>query len=51
MSSKSVRTRFGGSPSLEMLVVLVIIRLLAALVGPRLFSKVDQSKVTAAATR
>ncbi len=33
---------------LEMLVVLVIIGLLAGLVGPRLFSKVDQSKVTTA---
>jgi general secretion pathway protein G len=31
-----------------MLVVLVIIGLLAGLVGPRLFSKVDQSKVTTA---
>jgi general secretion pathway protein G len=34
-----------------MLVVLVIIGLLAGLVGPRLFSKVDQSKVTAALTQ
>lgn len=31
-----------------MLVVLMIIGLIAGLVGPRLFSKVDQSKVTAA---
>lgn len=31
--------------------VLVIIGLLAALVGPRLFSKVDQSKVTTAQTQ
>ena len=34
-----------------MLVVLVIIGLLAGLVGPRLFSKVDQSKVTTAQTQ
>jgi general secretion pathway protein G len=37
-----------GFTLLEMLVVLVIIGLLAGLVGPRLFSKVDQSKVAAA---
>ncbi len=40
-----------GFTLLEMLVVLVIIGLLAGLVGPRLFSKVDQSKVTAATTQ
>jgi len=34
-----------------MLVVLVIIGLLAGLVGPRLFSKIDQSKVTTASTQ
>lgn len=34
-----------------MLVVLMIIGLLAGLVGPRLFSKVDQSKVTTAQTQ
>lgn len=37
-----------GFTLLEMLVVLVIIGLLAGLVGPRLFSKIDQSKVTTA---
>ena len=37
-----------GFTLLEMLVVLVIIGLVAGLVGPRLFSKVDQSKVAAA---
>lgn len=38
----------GGFTLLEMLVVLVIIGLIAGLVGPRLFSKVDSSKVQAA---
>ena len=40
-----------GFTLLEMLVVLVIIGLLAGLVGPRLFSKVDQSKVVTAQTQ
>lgn len=40
-----------GFTLLEMLVVLVIIGLLAGLVGPRLFSKVDQSRVAAAQTQ
>lgn len=40
-----------GFTLLEMLVVLVIVGLLAGLVGPRLFSKVDQSKVTTAQTQ
>lgn len=44
-------TKVHGFTLLEMLVVLVIIGLLAGLVGPRLFSKVDQSKVTAATTQ
>ncbi len=38
----------GGFTLLEMLVVLVIIGLLASLVGPRLFTKVDASKVQTA---
>lgn len=40
-----------GFTLLEMLVVLVIIGLLAGLVGPRLFGKVDQSKITTAQTQ
>lgn len=38
----------GGFTLLEMLVVLVIIGLLAGLIGPRLFGKVDASKVKTA---
>ncbi len=44
----TARTIQAGFTLLEMLVVLVIIGLLAGLVGPRLFSKVDESKVKAA---
>lgn len=40
-----------GFTLLEMLVVLVIIGLLAGLVGPRLFGKVDASKVKTAQTQ
>lgn len=43
--------REGGFTLLEMLVVLVIIGLLASLVGPRLFTKVDSSKVQTAQTQ
>lgn len=45
------RIRRSGFTLLEMLVVLVIIGLLASLVGPRLFTKVDASKVLTAQTQ
>ncbi len=45
------RPTVNGFTLLEMLVVLVIVGLLVGLVGPRLFSKVDQSKVTTARTQ
>lgn len=41
----------GGFTLIEMLVVLVIIGLLAGLVGPKLFTKVDSSKVQTAQTQ
>lgn len=40
-----------GFTLLEMLVVLVIIGLLAGLVGPRLFTKVDSAKIQSAQTQ
>ncbi|WP_025917393.1 type II secretion system major pseudopilin GspG [Herminiimonas sp. CN] len=43
--------RHSGFTLIEMLVVLVIIGLLAGLVGPKLFSKVDSSKVQTAQTQ
>lgn len=43
--------RNAGFSLLEMLVVLVIIGLVASLVGPRLFSRVDSSKVQVAETQ
>ena len=47
----AVRKRSQGFTLLEMLVVLVIIGLLAGLVGPKLFTKVDASKVQTAQTQ
>jgi general secretion pathway protein G len=47
-NSHSCRRIRRGFSLLEMLVVLVIIGLIAGLVGPRLFSKVDSSKVQTA---
>ena len=43
--------RSAGFTLLEMLVVMVIIGLLAGLVGPRMFGKVDSSKVQTAQTQ
>lgn len=43
--------KFKGFTLLEMLVVLVILGLLMGLVGPRLFGKVDSSKVKTAQTQ
>lgn len=44
-SLRSFRSISAGFTLLEMLVVMVLIGLLAGLVGPRLFGKVDTSKV------
>jgi general secretion pathway protein G len=46
--ASTCRATSQGFTLLEMLVVLVIIGLVAGLVGPRLFSKVDSSKVQTA---
>ncbi len=45
------RSNQGGFTLIELLVVMVIIGLLAALVGPRLFKNVGKSKITAAKTQ
>lgn len=45
------RARVSGFTLLEMLVVLMIVGLLAGLVGPKLFTRVDSSKVQTAQTQ
>ncbi len=45
------RTSNSGFTLIEILVVLVIIGLLASLIGPRLFTKVDSAKVQTAQTQ
>jgi general secretion pathway protein G len=45
------RQAYAGFTLIEVLVVLVILGLLAGLVGPRLFGKVDESKVKTAETQ
>ena len=51
MRDRSGKRVVMGFTLLEMLVVLVIIGMLVGLVGPRLFSKVDSSKVQTAETQ
>ena len=51
MKSAKILSSQRGFTLLEMLVVLVIIGLLAGLVGPKLFSKVDSSKIQTAQTQ
>lgn len=48
---RATRQAARGFTLLEMLVVMVIIGLLAGLVGPRIFGKVDTSKVQTAQTQ
>ena len=51
MFSRAGGVRQTGYSLIELLVVLVIMGLLVGLVGPRLFSRVDSSKVEAAETQ
>ncbi len=51
MEKEQPVSKLSGFSLIELLVVLVIMGLLAGLVGPRLFSKVDSSKVKTAETQ
>src|SRR6266852_1964048 len=51
MKRNRKRSRQAGVTLIEMLVVVTIIGLFVALVGPKLFSIVDQARVTAAKTQ
>ena len=46
-----MKSRMSGFSMIELLVVLVILGMLAGLVGPRLFGKLDSSKVKTAETQ
>lgn len=50
-SSSKIKSAQHGFTLIEMLVVLVIIGMLAGLVGPKLFTKVDASKIQTAQTQ
>ena len=47
----TIRKQCGGFTLIELLVVLIILGLLAALVGPRLFGRVDTARQQAAQTQ
>ena len=45
------RSKISGFTMIELLIVIVILGLLASLVAPKMFSKVDSSKIKTAATQ